>query len=63
MTRDEALAELHVMVSSLHGTDFEWALGRLLERISLRVDSLELRSALVEEGARSLLRSARQVRT
>ena len=58
MTRDEALAELRKMVASLYRSDFEAAAVRLLERISCRADALELRSALVEEGARSMLREA-----
>lgn len=58
MTRDEAVVALRVMVGSLDKGDFDAAVARLLERISLRADSLELRAALVEEGARSLLRVA-----
>jgi hypothetical protein len=56
MTRDEAILELRTMIASLDRTDFEAATARLLERVSLRVDSLELRAALTEEGARALLR-------
>jgi hypothetical protein len=58
MTRARALEELRVMVGSLDKTDPEVAVARLLQRISLRVDSLELRAALAEEGARALLRDA-----
>jgi hypothetical protein len=60
MTRDEAILELRTMIGSLDHSDFDAAVSRLLERISLRVDSIELRSCLVEEGARSLLRTAWQ---
>jgi hypothetical protein len=58
MTRDEAILELRRMIGSLDRADFDAATARLLERISLRVDSIELRSALVEEGARAMLRAA-----
>jgi hypothetical protein len=58
MTRAQALAELHTMIGSLSRTDTEAAAVRLLERISCRADAIELRSALVEEGARALLRQA-----
>jgi hypothetical protein len=61
MTRARALEELRVMISSLDKTDTEAAaVARLLERISLRVDSLELRAALAEEGARAMLIAARE---
>jgi hypothetical protein len=55
MTRARALEELRLMIGSLDKTDTEAAVARLLERISLRVDSLELRAALIEEGARAML--------
>jgi hypothetical protein len=58
MTRAEALIALRTMIASLDRSDPEVAMARLLERISLRVDSLELRAALVEEGAKALLRDA-----
>jgi len=61
MTRSESLVELRRMIASLDkSSDTEAALARLLERVSLRVDSPELRAALVEEGARALLLAARQ---
>ena len=55
MTRDHALDALRTMIGSLDRTDLEAAKARLLERVSLRVDSLELRAALVELGAAALL--------
>jgi hypothetical protein len=58
VTRAQALLELRTMIGSLDRSDFDGAVERLLERTSLRADALELRSALVEEGARSLLRAA-----
>lgn len=58
MTREEFLDELRTMITSLDRSDFDGAVGRLLERISCRADALELRSALVEEGARAMLRAA-----
>jgi hypothetical protein len=58
MTRDEAMVELHRMITTIDTSDTEAAAARLLERVSCRADSLELRAALVEAGARALLRAA-----
>ena len=59
MTRVEALSELRVMVASIDITDMPAAAARLLERISQRVDALELRACLVELGAAALLENER----
>jgi hypothetical protein len=58
VTRDAAVAALRVMVSSLDKSDFDVAVARLLERVSLRADSLELRAALTEQAAQAMLREA-----
>ena len=56
MTRDDAHEALRIMVRSLDRTDPEAAKARLLERVSLRVDCIELRAALAELGAEALLK-------
>jgi hypothetical protein len=58
MTREEAVIALRTMIVSLDKSDFEAAAAKLLERVSCRADSLELRAALVELGAAAFLRQA-----
>lgn len=59
MTRAQARAELRANGRRPGQERHRGATVRLLEPISLRVEGLELRAALVEEGARAMLRGIR----
>ena len=59
MNAPEALVELRRMAAAIDQADLEAAASRLLERVSMREDSLELRAALAELGARVLVAPGR----
>jgi hypothetical protein len=62
MTRDEAAVALRDLVRAVGDRDETAAAARLLERVAVREDAQELRSALCEMGARSALRILRRTR-
>jgi hypothetical protein len=58
MTREKAHVTLKVLAGSVHELTEDQAAVRLLERISASEDPSMLRDALVELGARAILREA-----
>jgi hypothetical protein len=58
VTRDAAAAELARLAAGVRETDEDAAASRLLEKVASAADPELLRGALLEAGARAVLREA-----